>query len=89
MSWSLTFIGNPSKVSDALFEFGEKLDGYSKEEYDAVAPALIALVSQNFGTTYVPTIKISASGHGYATDGVVQQRQCVVSIEVIPGAVIV
>ena len=81
MSWSVSFIGKPEKVSEALLDYSNKLSGPSKDEYDAAVNPLIALVSQNIGEGYM--VKISASGSGY--NGV---RSCNVSIENIYGILV-
>ena len=88
MSWSVSFIGKPDKVSEALLEYSTKLSGMSKDEYDAAVNALILLVSQNFGNDAV-MIKVSASGSGYRNDSTgTDQRSCNVSIENIYGILV-
>jgi hypothetical protein len=86
MSWSITFIGKPENVSKALNENSAKLNGYSKEEYDAALPHLDGLVKQNFNAdeTYPVVVKITASGHGQKdTFG-----YCVSSIETLSGILV-
>jgi hypothetical protein len=87
MSWSITFIGKPENVANALEEQSTKLEGQSKVEYDSALPHMVALVKENFGTDE-PIIKIAANGHGYSANGEQQQRQLVVTIERIYGTLV-
>lgn len=86
MSWSVTFIGKPENVSKALKEHSTKIDGQSKEEYDAALPHLEALVSQNFNAKeeYSPIVKIVASGHGQKDN----YGYCMSSIETLSGVMV-
>jgi hypothetical protein len=86
MSWSVTFIGKPENVSKALKEHSEKIDGYSKIEFDAALPHLDGLVSQNFHANelHTPVIKITASGHGQKDS----YGYCVCSIETMGGVMV-
>lgn len=86
MSWSVTFIGKPENVSKALKEHSLKIDGFSKEEYDAALPHLDALVTQNFNANveYPPLVKIVASGHGQKDS----YGYCVSSIETLSGVLV-
>lgn len=88
MSWSITFIGKPENVANALEQYSEKLSGQSKIEYDSALPHFIALTKENFGS--IPQVlKITASGHGQAgSDGEQIQRQCIVSIELFYGTLV-
>ena len=81
MSWSISFIGTPEKVANALQEQSEKLSGQSKVEYDSALPSLVGLVKENFGNQN-QLLKVNASGHGTATNGEQTNRQCTASIEV-------
>jgi hypothetical protein len=93
MSWSFSCIGKPAAVAAALDEFSATQNGQSKLEFDAAAPHLKALVSENFlsaqaGSGYVePIIRFEASGSGSARgegENAIQiTRQCKVSIEPI------
>jgi hypothetical protein len=87
MSWSITFIGKPENVAKALEEESVKLNGLSKDEYDAAVPHFIAIVKQNYGGDKPPMIKISASGSGYTSNGK-EQRQCTVSVEAWYGIIV-
>lgn len=79
MSWSVSFIGNPEKVAEALRAESEKLSGQSKVEYDAVAGSLAALVLENFNRgegQQDPIVRLEAAGHGHAA-GDAQVSRCV------------
>jgi hypothetical protein len=85
MSWSVSFIGKPEKVIEALQKQSETLTGESKKEYDSALPHLIGLVNENFGTSY--PVKLAASGHGtvYADKS---DRQLTASIELVYGLLV-
>lgn len=88
MSWSISFIGKPEKVAEAIEENGGKLDGQSRIEFDSAKPHLIALVKdQNFaidGYGYIrPMIRIEASGSGSARGDKQVQRSLLLKIEPI------
>lgn len=88
MSWSISLIGNPQKVIDALNEQSEKLTGQSKLEYDAALPSLRSLVAENFAPVQ-PVIKITANGHGYENGQADKStRNCSVSIETVYGLLV-
>ena len=85
MSWSISFIGKPEKVVEALQKQSETLTGESKIEYDSALPHLVGLVNENFGTPY--SVKIAASGHGTVyTDR--SDRQLSASIELVYGLLV-
>lgn len=85
ISWSISFIGKPEKVAEALNAESERMNGESKKEYDFALPHLIGLVNENFGTPY--PVKLTASGHGTVyTDR--SDRQLTVSIELIYGLLV-
>lgn len=86
MSWSVTFIGKPENVSNALKAHSDKISGYSKEEYDAALPHLDALVTQNFNMQHPDSllVKLTASGHGAKGD----YGYCVSSIETLSGVLV-
>ncbi|HUX61292.1 MAG TPA: hypothetical protein VMV32_08260 [Ignavibacteriaceae bacterium] len=84
MSWSIGFIGKPENIHAAIEKESEKLSGQSKIEFDDAAPHLIALVEQNFDNRENPcpiTLKIHASGSGFADTGGQHNRSCTVLIE--------
>lgn len=90
MSWSVQFIGQPVKVAEALTAQSATLSGQSKEEFDAALPHLTALVNQNFDVANPAScvIKLAANGHGYATNGTMQQSSVTVSIERLYGVIV-
>lgn len=90
MSWSIRFIGQPSKVAKALETAGDTFDATSKKEYESAKPHLIALVSQNFSQEGViePMIEVDASGHGYFVDGVQKNGSLQASIKGVYGTVV-
>ena len=87
MSWSISFIGKPEKVAEALEAHSDKLSGVSKEEYDKALPNMVSLVKQNFGNEG-ELVKISANGHGYIDNGVAKNSRCNVDITSIYGVLV-
>jgi hypothetical protein len=96
MSWSVSFIGEPEKVAQALEAYGATLEGASKEEYEKVAPPLAALVRLNFQNGKdaagkpipPPTISVSASGHGYKKGDALEYNSAYVSLQSNPARVV-
>lgn len=84
MSWSVTFIGNPQKIVQALKDNSEKLSGVSKDEFDAALPHLIGLVEQNYNTYQEPVIHLTANGHGQQD----KYCNCLVSIQLLGGIIV-
>lgn len=78
MSWSWNGIGKPSKVKAALAKFGDGLTDMSKEEFDGVRPGIDALLDAN---TEDHAISLSASGHGWRQDGVLQHSTCQIDLK--------
>lgn len=77
MSWSVSFIGTPEKIVEALEKYGAGLDGQSKKEFDEALPCMIGLVKLNFNAAYPQlAIAIIANGHSYNGYG-----SCSVKIE--------
>lgn len=81
MSWSVSFLGEPQKVGKALYDESEKMSGQSKIEYDSALPHLVALVHENFGTSYL--IKVDANGHGSSVNGEQKDRYFSATIQPI------
>lgn len=88
MSWSICLIGEPDKIAEALASKSEKMEGQSKVEFDDALPHMQALVKQNFGNEGT-LVKLTASGHGYAVDGVQKNRTFSAAIELNHGVVVV
>lgn len=63
MSWSISLMGKPEKVVEALKAHSEKLNGQSKVEYDDALPNMLGIVQQNFGHE-TQLISVVANGHG-------------------------
>ena len=81
MSWSISFIGKASKVTEAIEKNSETLTGVSKAEYDAVKDSFKAIVAANFNhsagaTNPDPMVQITANGHGQTVDGVLEESNC-------------
>lgn len=87
MSWSMSFIGKPDALADAVDKFSEKCTGESRVEFDLAKAHLVALIRQNFAQAgqQPPTIKLTASGSGYCrTSGGRTERlsrSCCVDLE--------
>lgn len=79
MSWSISFVGKPEKVAEALEAYSSNLSDYSKEEYDNALPSMKGLVLSNFGNESL--VRITANGHGMKVDGVPKQGYLDCNIE--------
>jgi hypothetical protein len=88
MSWSVSLIGTPEKVAAAVEEYGDKLQGQSKVEYQDAAPHLAALVRQNFSTSNI-CVRLDASGSGYTQDGKEVSRTAAVKLETFYAGILV
>jgi hypothetical protein len=95
MSWSVSFIGKPEKVAEALEKHSASLTGQSKIEFDEAKPHLVALVNNNFnkrageqGGGVEPFIQLDASGSGCAQRDEQVQRQVSVTLKSIYGALV-
>lgn len=89
MSWSVSLIGTPEKVIEALSKQSENSSGQTKVEFDSVLPGLIRLAQQNFETTGTPVvIQIEGSGHGTAVGDAQLSRYCSVSVKRIYGLLV-
>lgn len=68
MSWSVTAIGKPEKVSEYLESYKETITGPSRKEYEEAMPHLQALVLLSMGSDKV--VQLNASGHAsFDSDG--------------------
>jgi hypothetical protein len=65
MSWSNSWIGRRKGIKAAIAEFGARLTGNSKTEFDAARPAIEALVDLNTNTEGDPVVLVEANGHAY------------------------
>lgn len=87
MSYSVTFIGTPEKIVEALEEYSTKISGPSKEEYENALPSIVALVKLN-KSTYPSLLKVGAYGHASSVEGKVIQSTCGVIIESVNGTLV-
>lgn len=60
MSFSVSFVGKPDAIKRKLAEQSANLSGQSKEEFDAVVPALEKVLDQNVGNG---VLLLNANGH--------------------------
>lgn len=81
MSFSVSFIGKPDAIKNALAKESDRLTGQSKEEFDAVKPAIETIVDQNVtGVGDQAVLHVEANGHANFTDGVKQYGSCQVKV---------
>lgn len=66
MSFSVTCIGKPEAIKRKLAEESERLMGQSREEFDAVRPALDTILDQNVGNGVV---RLDVNGHATFSSG--------------------
>ena len=77
MSFSVSYIGKPVAIKDKLAEESERLTGQSKEEFDAVRPAIETILDQQVGNG---VIHVKANGHAQFADGVKTYGNCSVDV---------
>lgn len=80
MSFSVSFVGKPEAVKRKLFDHSAQLSGQSKDEFDAVVPALCVVLDQNVGQSVV---SMSANGHATFVDGVKTYGVCSCDVRTI------
>lgn len=81
MSFSVSFIGKPDAIKNALAKESDRLTGQSKEEFDAVKPAIETILDQNMNLGGDPSaFHVEANGHANFTDGVKQYGNCSVKV---------
>jgi hypothetical protein len=100
MSWSVSLIGSPAKVKEALVAQAAKQSGQCKAEMDAALPHILGLVDQNYvteagaksGYTSGGLVKVEASGSGSTCGDAANpgksidlQRTCKVLVEPLYG----
>lgn len=92
MSWSVSLIGTPKKVVEALEAVNSGLEGQSRDEWGAAKPHISALVAQTFTTDeYIgmypgyraPLVKLDASGSCTTRNGKLVEGSCSVTIELL------
>lgn len=69
MSWSVSYLGRPAKIVEALVAESSRLEGQSKAEFDEALPHMTALLNMNFTLEnsfgrVEPQIRFTANGHG-------------------------
>ncbi len=85
MSFGVSFIGNPEAIKRKLDETSASLTGQSKEEFDAVKPALDTLLDQQVGNG---VIQLNANGHASFTDGAKTYGNCTVEVKPLGGVLV-
>lgn len=88
MSWSISFIGTPAKISEAIDKFSESASGQSKAEFDKVKEHLKALVGNNFSHHSEPVVRLVANGHGSFYKDQQESGHLQVSIEPVYGLLV-
>lgn len=87
MSWSVSLIGKPALVAQALDEHSGQLSGQSKIEFEAALPHLKALVLDNFAAPdsgcVEPLVKLDANGSGTTRGAEQVSRSCTVRLEAL------
>lgn len=61
MSFAISVIGSPTAIKQAMRKYSDGLTGASKDEFDAILPALGSLVDQHVGDH--AAVWLNASGH--------------------------
>lgn len=89
MSWSVSYIGKPEKIVEALNQHTSSLSGQSLEEYQDALPYLIGIVQQNLNTDYDLILNFSAGGSGYRADGVYKHKSCTIKLEQMYGKILI
>ncbi|MEP6743424.1 MAG: hypothetical protein ABJB61_13075 [bacterium] len=78
MSFSVIFIGKPEAIKRKLAEESNRLTGQSKDEFNALRPALETILDQQFGNG---AISLNAYGHASFTDGEKTFGNCGVEVK--------
>jgi len=79
MSFSVTVKGTPADVKAKLLEESGRLTDQSKEEFDAILPAMNTILDQQVGVT---SVTLEANGHASFAAGEKTYGQAQVSIKV-------
>jgi hypothetical protein len=86
MSFYVSIVGKPDALKRQLAKEAETLSGQSREEFDAVRPALEAIIDQNVSDPSVAgpsVLRVQANGHATFINGVKTSGQCTVHVESI------
>ena len=82
MSFSVSFVGRPDAIKRELENESQRLTGASKEEFDAIRPALEAVIDQNVAASGPsPALHVEANGHASFVDGIKTFGQCSVGVK--------
>lgn len=80
MSFGVSFVGKPEAIKRKLEEHSGQLSGQSKEEFDAVRPALETVLDQNVGNGVV---LLNANGHASFVNGQKTYGNCTCEVRVL------
>lgn len=80
MSFSVSFIGKPEAIKRKLEETSASLTEQSKQEFDAIKPALDTLLDQQVGNG---VIQLNANGHASFSNGKKTYGNCSVEMKVL------
>lgn len=80
MSWTVSFLGTPANVAEALTAQSATLTGQSKEEYDVAYPAIVTLVQQNVGPESMK-VEVVGNGHAVFINGEISYSNCNVTVK--------
>jgi len=80
MSFSVSFVGKPKAIKRKLAEESARLTGQSKEEFDAVCPALDTILDQQMGNG---AVHLSANGHATFVAGAKTYGTCQVEVKTL------
>lgn len=78
MSFYTSLLGRPESLKTKLREYSNNLTPPSKDEFDAVLPAIETIIDQNVGNV---ALRVTATGHAQFADGKKVQGNCNVTVE--------
>ena len=78
MSFYTSLLGKPESLKAKLCDYSTGLGGQSKEEFDAVLPAIETIIDQNVGNV---ALRVTAAGHAQLVDGKKVQGNCNITVE--------
>ena len=80
VSFSVQFIGKPAAIKRKLAEESDRLKDQSKDEFDAIRPALDTILDQQVGNG---AVSLSANGHASFSGGVKTFGNCSVEVKTL------
>ncbi len=86
MSFGVNFIGTPDAIKRELAAYAERVTGQSKEEFDAVRPAIEAVIDRNIAQGVKPVLHVEAHGHATIVDGLTVYADAAVHVRRVSGA---